>query len=156
MESTPARKRFDRIFGNRPEGYKLGMDIAGCGGFPDISQQTPNVFFCGTFTAGGLKIAVEDDKVHIVQEGKSKKFVDAVDQITFNGAYAARRGQHVFYITERCVFELTEKGLKLIEVAPGIDVEKDILAHMDFKPIIEDYKIMDARIFQEGPMGLKN
>ena len=122
---------------------KFGTNIAGCGGFPDISQQTPNVFFCGTFTAGGLKIAVEDGKVHIVQEGKSKKFVDAVDQITFNGAYAARRGQHVFYITER-------------EVAPGIDVEKDILAHMDFKPIIEDYKIMDTRIFQEGPMGLKN
>ena len=134
---------------------KFGTNIAGCGGFPDISQQTPNVFFCGTFTAGGLKIAVEDGNVRIIQEGKSKKFVKTVDQITFNGSYAARRGQHVFYITERCVFELTEAGLKLIEVAPGINVEKDILAHMDFTPIIEEYATMDKRIFQDSLMGLK-
>ena len=134
---------------------KFGTNIAGCGGFPNISQQTPNVFFCGTFTAGGLKIAVEDGKVKILQEGKAKKFIKNVDQITFNGSYAMRKGQKVHYITERCVFELTKDGLKLTEVAPGIDVEKDILAHMDFKPIIGDYKTMDLRIFQDGPMGLK-
>ena len=105
---------------------KFGTNIAGCGGFPNISQQTPNVFFCGTFTAGGLKIAVEDGKVKILQEGKAKKFIKNVDQITFNGSYAMRKGQKVHYITERCVFELTKDGLKLTEVAPGIDVEKDI------------------------------
>lgn len=134
---------------------KFGTNVAGCGGFPNISQQTPNVYFCGTFTAGGLKIAVEDGKVKILQEGKAKKFIKAVDQITFNGSYAARNGKHVLYITERCVFELTKEGLKLIEVAPGIDIEKDILAHMDFKPIIDNPKLMDARLFQDGPMGLK-
>ena len=86
---------------------------------------------------------------------QSKKFIKAVDQITFNGSYAARNGKHVLYITERCVFELTKEGLKLIEVAPGIDIEKDILAHMDFKPIIDNPKPMDARLFQDGPMGVK-
>ncbi len=75
--------------------------------------------------------------------------------ITFNGSYAARKGKHVLYITERCVFELTKDGLALIEVAPGIDIEKDILAHMDFKPIINNPKTMDARIFQDCPTGLK-
>mgnify|MGYP000161033059 CR=1 FL=1 len=125
--------------------------VAGCGGFPNISQQTKNVFFCGTFTAGGLKVAVEDGKVKILKEGKSKKFIKAVDQITFNGSYAARNGKRVLYITERCVFELTKDGLALVEVAPGIDIEKDILAHMDFKPIINNPKTMDARIFRTAP-----
>ena len=134
---------------------KFGTHVAGCGGFPNISQQTKNVFFCGTFTAGGLKVAVEDGKVKILKEGKAKKFIKAVDQITFNGSYAARNGKRVLYITERCVFELTKDGLALIEVAPGIDIEKDILAHMDFKPIINNPKTMDARIFQDCPMGLK-
>lgn len=134
---------------------KFGTNIAGCGGFPDISQQTPNVYFCGTFTASGLKVEVKDGKLHILQEGKKKKFINAVDQITFNGKLAAKRGQHVYYITERCVFKLTEEGLRLIEVAPGIDVEKDILAHMEFKPIVDGYTTMDERIFADGPMGLK-
>ena len=135
---------------------KFGTNIAGCGGFPNISQQTPVVYFCGTFTAKGLKTKVEDGKLVITQEGKNVKFVKKVDQITFNGSYAARNGKKVFYVTERCVFQLTQNGLKLIEVAPGIDVEKDILAHMDFKPeIASDLKEMDARIFQEGLMGLK-
>lgn len=135
---------------------KFGTNIAGCGGFPNISQQTPVVYFCGTFTAKGLKTEVKDGKLHITQEGKNVKFVKKVDQITFNGSFAARNGKKVFYVTERCVFQLTEHGLKLIEVAPGIDVEKDILAHMDFKPeIAGDLKEMDARIFQEGLMGLK-
>lgn len=134
---------------------RFGPRIAGCGGFVHISQKTPNVYFCGTFTNGGLRVAVENGKVKILQEGKSKKFIKAVDQVTFNGAYAAQMGKNVWYITERCVFKLTAEGLKLMEVAPGIDVEKDILAQMDFKPIIEDYTTMDARIFNEGVMGLK-
>lgn len=134
---------------------KFGTNVAGCGGFPNITQQTHHVCFCGTFTAGGLQIAVEDGKVKIVKEGKAKKFIQNVDQITFNGNYAARHGKRVLYITERCVFELTKEGLKLIEVAPGIDIEKDILTHMDFKPIIDNPNVMDARIFQDGPMGLK-
>lgn len=134
---------------------KFGTNVAGCGGFPNITQKTPNVFFCGTFTTGGLKIAVEDGKVKILQEGKVKKFLKNVDQITFNGNYAARQHKNVLYITERCVFKLTKEGLELIEVAPGIDIEKDILPYMDFKPIIKQPKLMDARLFQDGPMGLK-
>lgn len=88
---------------------KFGTNVAGCGGFPNITQQTHHVCFCGTFTAGGLQIAVEDGKVKIVKEGKAKKFIQNVDQITFNGNYAARHGKRVLYITERCVFELTKK-----------------------------------------------
>lgn len=135
---------------------RFGPRIAGCGGFVHISQMTPNVFFCGTFTNGGLKVAVENGEVKILQEGKSNKFVKSVDQVTFNGEYATKMHKNVWYITERCVFKLTDKGLKLTEVAPGVNVEKDILAHMDFKPIVEDYTTMDTRIFSESLMGLKN
>ena len=84
-----------------------------------------------------------------MREGESRKFVEAVEQITFSGAYAAETGQPVFYVTERCVFRRTPDGMELIEVAPGIDIERDILAHMGFKPIVRDPKPMDARIFRE-------
>jgi len=125
---------------------KFGPKIAGCGGFINISQSTKRVIFCGTFTAGGLKIAVEDGKLLILNEGKTKKLVKEVEQITFSGKYAQSTGQPVLYITERAVFELGPEGVILKEVAPGVDIEKDILGQMDFSPIIGDIKQMDERI----------
>jgi propionate CoA-transferase len=133
---------------------KFGGKLNGCGGFIDISQNSRAVVFAGTFTAGGLDVAIEDGKLRIVKEGRARKFVRAVEQITFSGTYAASKSQPVIYVTERCVFQLTPGGLELIEVAPGIDVERDILAHMDFKPIIHKPVPMDARIFRDEPMEL--
>ena len=134
---------------------KFGPKIAGCGGFINITQNAKKVVFCGTFTAGGLEVAVEDGKLRIIREGTSRKFMKAVEQITFSGNYAKRLNKDVLYVTERAVFRLTGEGLVLIEVAPGIDIEKDILAHMDFRPLIsKDICLMDASIFDEGSMGL--
>jgi propionate CoA-transferase len=133
---------------------KFGGRLNGCGGFIDISQNSRAVVFAGTFTAGGLQIAIEDGKLRIVKEGRARKFVKAVEQITFSGSYAASKSQPVIYVTERCVFQLTPGGLELIEVAPGIDIERDILAHMDFAPIIHKPVQMDPRIFLEEPMEL--
>ncbi|MGH4137847.1 acyl CoA:acetate/3-ketoacid CoA transferase [Clostridium sp.] len=134
---------------------KFGPKIAGCGGFINITQNSKKVVFCGTFTAGGLKIALQEGIINILQEGKVNKFIKTVEQITFSGNYAVDIGQPVLYITERAVFKLTNKGLVLTEIAPGIDLEKDILAHMDFKPIIsENLTFMDQRIFEEKAMGL--
>ncbi|MBP1765103.1 MAG: acyl CoA:acetate/3-ketoacid CoA transferase [Firmicutes bacterium] len=123
----------------------------GIGGFIDIAQNSKKCVFVGTFTTGGLKVKVEDGKLHIVQEGKAKKFVSAVEQITFSGKYAQQVKQEVLYVTERAVFELTPEGVELIEIAPGIDLEKDILQQMDFKPIIKNPKLMPGGIFQEEP-----
>jgi Acyl CoA:acetate/3-ketoacid CoA transferase len=131
--------------------------IAGCGGFVNITQNTKTVIFCGTFTAGGLKIQVDDGKLTIVQEGKVKKFLKDVGQITFSGRFAQEQQQTVKYITERAVFELTGQGLTLTEIAPGVDLEKDILANMDFKPTISsDLKEMDSRIFRAEIMNLSS
>lgn len=128
--------------------------LNGCGGFINISQNSRAVVFAGTFTAGGLKIAIENGSLRIAKEGSTRKFVKAVEQITFSGSYAQKKRQPVIYVTERCVFELTPEGLELTEVAPGIDIEKDILAHMDFKPIVRKPTIMDKRIFIDEPMNL--
>ena len=133
---------------------KFGPKIAGCGGFINITQNAKKVVYCGTFTAGGLKVHVEDGKLVIDQEGKKDKIVEAVEQVTFSGEYAQSIGQPVLYVTERAVFELTAEGVELKEIAPGVDLEKDILAHMGFKPIIKDVKLMDERIFREEKMGL--
>jgi propionate CoA-transferase len=133
---------------------KFGGRLNGCGGFIDISQNARAVVFAGTFTAGGLEIAIEDGKLRIVKEGRSRKFVQQVEQVTFSGQYAAKRSQPVIYVTERCVFQLTEHGLELIEVAPGIDIERDILAHMAFKPHIHSPVPMDGRLFLDQPMEL--
>ena len=120
------------------------------------SQNARKVIFVGTFTAGGLEVAVDDHELRIVTEGRNRKFIADVEQITFNGTYGASRGQDVFYITERCVFRLVEGGLQLTEVAPGIDVQKDILDLMEFAPIMDGApKLMDARIFGEEPMELR-
>ncbi|EKQ57572.1 MULTISPECIES: acyl CoA--acetate/3-ketoacid CoA transferase [unclassified Clostridium] len=135
---------------------KFGPKIAGCGGFINITQNAKKVIFCGTFTAGGLKINVSDGKLFIENEGKSKKFIRNVEQITFSGDYARDVNQPVLYITERAVFRLTNAGVELEEIAPGVDLQRDILDQMDFKPIIsEKLKIMDKRIFEDKFMNLK-
>jgi len=134
---------------------KFGPRFTGPGGFINISQRSKKIVFVGAFTAGKLKVAVEEGKLRIVQEGKERKFLKQVEQVTFSGKYAAEKGQPVLYITERCVFQLTTQGMELIEIAPGIDLKKDILAQMDFKPVIQEPRLMDARIFRLEPMGLK-
>ncbi|MEQ1709915.1 MAG: acyl CoA:acetate/3-ketoacid CoA transferase [Hyphomicrobium sp.] len=134
---------------------KFGPRLAGAGGFINISQNAKSVVFVGTFTAGGLAIAVRDGRLVIVKEGKSRKFVREVEHRTFSGDYAMKRGQPVLYVTERCVFRLTPRGMELTEVAPGIDIGRDILAHMDFQPIVENPALMDEQIFEATPMGLR-
>lgn len=134
---------------------RFGPKIAGCGGFINITQTSPVVVYCGTFTASGLKETVKDGKLTIDQEGKIKKFKKHVEQITFASEYAHQTGQKVLYITERAVFELIDGVLTLTEIAPGVDLEKDILGQMEFKPVISDsLKLMDARLFTDEIMGL--
>ncbi|SDG34770.1 propionate CoA-transferase [Limimonas halophila] len=135
---------------------RFGAKLAGAGGFINISQNARRLIFAGTFTAGGLEVAVEDGKLRIVNEGKARKFNAAVEQVTFSGDHAVNQGQPVRYVTERCVFALTPDGLELVEVAPGIDIERDILAKMDFTPIVRAPKTMDPRIFADETMGLKD
>ncbi|MGZ3535975.1 MAG: acyl CoA:acetate/3-ketoacid CoA transferase, partial [Thermodesulfobacteriota bacterium] len=135
---------------------KFGPKLAGAGGFINISQNAKKIVFVGTFTAGDLKVSVQGEKLWIDKEGKAKKFIHQVEHVTFSGKYAIMKNQPVLYITERCVFSLTKEGMELIEVAPGIDIEKDILSLMDFKPIIrEPLGLMDERIFRLEPMGLR-
>jgi propionate CoA-transferase len=135
---------------------KFGPKLAGAGGFINISQNAKKVVFVGTFTAGGLEVGIEEKKLTIHREGRVKKFVKAVEHVTFSGAYAISKGQPVRYVTERCVFSLTADGMELIEVAPGIDIEKEILQQMAFDPIIKGTPaVMDERIFSPEPMGLK-
>ncbi len=136
---------------------KFGPRLAGAGGFIDITQNAKRVIFMGTFTAGGLKVSINDGQISIDKEGKFIKFMEHVEHVTFSGKYAIKTGQKVLYITERCVFELTPQGMELIEIAPGIDIETDILAHMDFKPVITTApRLMDSRIFRADPMGIIN
>lgn len=135
---------------------KFGPKIAGTGGFVDITQYTPKVVFTGSFTAAGLKEEFVDGKLHIIQEGKVKKFVKNVQQITFSGKVAFDSKQEVWYVTERAVFKLVDGGIELVEIAPGIDLQKDVLDQMEFKPIIsDDLKEMDSRIFKEPIMNIK-
>jgi len=134
---------------------KFGTRLAGAGGFIDITQNAKKVVYCGTFTAKGLKTACEDGKLVIVQEGAKKKFVNQVEHITFSGKYAVQVKQPVLYITERAVFELRPEGVTLIEIAPGIDLQTQVLDQMEFMPkIAEDLKLMDERIFKDELMGL--
>src|SRR5215207_8788119 len=134
---------------------RFGRKLAGAGGFINISQNAKKLLLAGTFTAGGLEIAVEDGRLRIVREGRMPKFLAEVEQITFSGDYAAETGQPVLYVTERCVFRRTPAGMELAEVAPGIDIERDILAHMGFQPIVDAPKPMDPRIFGPEVMGLE-
>jgi propionate CoA-transferase len=135
---------------------RFGPKLAGAGGFINISQNAKTVVFAGTFTAGGLDVQVGDGKLAIVQEGRESKFRAQVEQITFAGRRAAAQGQRVLYVTERCVFELTPRGLVLAEVAPGIDLQRDILGRMGFAPIVESPRAMDARLFRAEPIDLRS
>ncbi len=134
---------------------KLGSHITGCGGFINITQNAKRLFFCGTFTAKNLEITVADGKLRIAREGLVKKFIKKVGHVTFSGEYAAVRGQPVTYITERAVFELRNDGLHLMEIAPGVDLEKDVLGQMGFRPKMDSPpKLMDEKIFKPDLMGL--
>lgn len=135
---------------------KYAGKLVGCGGFINITQNAKQLIYVGTFTAGGLKIKAGQGKLEILNEGKMSKFKKNVEQITFSGKLAHEKNQPVTYITERAVFSLGEDGLYLDEIAPGVDLEKDILQHMDFKPnISENLKLMDERIFIDDQMDLK-
>ena len=135
---------------------RFGKTFAGCGGFINISQNARKVVFVGTFTCSGLSLEIGDGRIRILQEGQSRKFVPAVEQITFSGKRARELGHETMYVTERAVFRLTEKGLRLEEIAPGIDLEHEVLAQMDFTPEIKrPLGTMDPRIFRTEPMGLR-
>ncbi len=135
---------------------KFGPKIAGCGGFIDITQNAKQVIFCGSFVAGKMEISAADGRLCIHKEGDIVKFIPSVQQITFSGDVARTNHKNVLYITERAVFELRPSGITLIEIAPGIDLEQDILAKMDFRPqIAEPLITMDKRIFTDEPMGLQ-
>jgi propionate CoA-transferase len=135
---------------------KFGGRFAGCGGFIDITQNAKKVVFCGTFTTKGLEVKVGDGRLKILQDGSVKKFVKSVEHITFSGEYAGRLGKEVLYVTERAVFRLDKKGLVLEEIAPGVDLERDVLARMEFSPTISsELKLMDERIFRETKMGIQ-
>lgn len=134
---------------------RFGSKLAGAGGFINITQNTPDLYFLGTFTSGKQVLELSEKGIQVIQNGSCRKFKKAVQQITFNGEYAMRRQQRVTFITERAVFRLTPAGIKLVEIAPGIDLQKDILDQMDFMPLIDDdLKPMDARIFRDAPMRL--
>ena len=135
---------------------KFGPKLAGAGGFINISQNAKEVVFVGTFGAGSQKVGAREGRLVVDQEAKFMKFVADVEHVTFSGAYAGKRGQSVLYVTERCVLALRPEGLELVEVAPGVDIERDILARMDFRPLIpRDPAEMDGRIFRPEPMGLR-
>jgi len=127
---------------------RFGNKLIGPGGFIDISQYAKKAVFCGSFMAKGLRVHLEEDRLVIDQEGAVSKFVDSVEEITFSGELCLEEGRHALYVTERCVFELTDRGMQLIEVAPGIDIEHDILAHMGFTPIIGDVRPMPDEVFR--------
>ncbi|MCC7047728.1 MAG: 3-oxoacid CoA-transferase [Alphaproteobacteria bacterium] len=129
--------------------------IVGIGGFINISQNARKVVFGGTFTAGGLDISWPGGRTKIAREGKHRKFLAEVEQLSYNGDYGWQRGQQVLYVTERAVFRRIEDGLELAEVAPDIEVERDVLAHMAIRPrVAKDCREMDARLFRPEPMGL--
>ena len=134
---------------------RFGGDPNGQGGFIDISQTAKKVVFCTNLTTKGFECEIEDGKLRIIKEGQVRKFVDKVDQITFNGKIALEAGHEAYYITERAVFKMSDGGLVLMEIAPGADMEKDIFQQMGFRPLISDkVKTMDPRIFRPGKMGI--
>ena len=134
---------------------RFGPKLAGAGGFINISQSARKVVFIGSFCAGNCEVDIQDGQLCILQDASARKFVPEVEHRTFSGQYAAQRGQEVLYITERCVFRLRAEGLELTEIAPGVDLQRDILDRMDFVPIMESVQPMDARLFRGEPMQLR-
>jgi propionate CoA-transferase len=135
---------------------RFGPTLPGCGGFINISQNSKKAVYCGAFTTKGLEIEGRDGKLHIRHEGSVQKMVEEVDQVTFSGEYARKVGQPVIYITERAVFEIAEEGVVLTEIAPGVDLQRDVLEKMQFKPKISgSLKEMDPRIFTTGSMNIR-
>ncbi|MBF7082558.1 acyl CoA:acetate/3-ketoacid CoA transferase [Desulfallas sp. Bu1-1] len=135
---------------------KLGLLIPGCGGFINIVNNVPRVVFCGYFTAGGLKVEIEDGRLKILQEGKFNKFTDKIEHITYSGEMMRKKQKEVIYVTERAVFKLVREGLEIIEVAPGIDVQKDVLDKLTIPVrVAADLKTMDPRLFRPEPMQIK-
>ena len=134
---------------------RFGKSCAGPGGFINITQSTKNVCFMGGFTATKPTLEIDGGKLNIISDGQGVKFVRKVEQITFSAEYARETGQNILYITERAVFRLAADGIELIEIAPGVDLERDILAHMDFRPLISpELKLMDSRLFRAEKMGI--
>ncbi|OQY17112.1 MAG: acyl CoA:acetate/3-ketoacid CoA transferase [Desulfobacteraceae bacterium 4572_35.1] len=127
---------------------KFGSKMAGVGGFVNITQNSQKLVFCGTFTTGGLEVKMADGKLEILKEGKIRKFIKNVEQISFSGKRALDIKQQVLYITERAVFKLVDKGIELIEVAPGIDIESDVIGLMDFNPIVNNVNLMPKELFK--------
>jgi len=127
---------------------KFGTRLAGVGGFVNITQSARKVVFCGTFTAGGLVVKLLPGRLSIVREGTQKKFVRSLEQVSFNARRARENGQEVLFVTERAVFRLTAAGLELTEVAPGVDLEADILGQMEFRPIVRGIRPMPAHVFR--------
>lgn len=135
---------------------KMGSKAPGAGGFIDITATAKNVIFCSSFTGGGLRTSFSEDGLKIDQEGKFKKLVKEVQQISYNGKEALEQGQNMLYVTERAVFKLTEAGVMLIEVAKGIDVQKDILDQMEFTPLIADeLRYTGTDFYKDGACGLR-
>jgi propionate CoA-transferase len=135
---------------------KFGSKLAGAGGFINISQNAQKVVFVGTFMAGKPVLQAKRRGPHIDAGYGARKFVQEVEHRTFSGSHAAATGKLVLYITERCVFRLCPSGLELIEIAPGLDLQRDILDHMDFVPVMHQApSLMDRRIFRVVPMGLR-
>jgi len=134
---------------------KFGRRLAGAGGFINISQSAKKVVYTGTFLTGASEIVVTPQGLRILRDARTPKFVAEVEHRTFSGRHAAAQGKEVIYVTERCVLALREDGLVLTEIAPGVDLERDVLAHMAFRPRIESLRLMDARIFRDEPMDLR-
>jgi propionate CoA-transferase len=126
---------------------RFGPKLAGVGGFVNITQTAKKVVFCGTFTASGLEVDIDGGRLMVIKEGSVRKFLTRLEQISFNARQAYASKQEVLYVTERAVFRLTREGLELTETAPGVDVDKDILELMDFKPVIKHIKSMPAECF---------
>ncbi|CAG0988529.1 Caffeate CoA-transferase [Burkholderiales bacterium] len=134
---------------------RFGARAPGCGGFINLSQNGRKVVFLGPFPGGGLRTSIAAGRLAIEQEGKHRKFVAEVSQVTFSGRQAAKRGQEILDVTERCVFRLDGDALRLAEVAPGIDVERDVLRLLPFRPRVDSPVLMDAAIFDPAPMRLR-
>lgn len=136
---------------------KFGGKAVGCGGFVDITQFAKKVCFLFTFTSGDLRVRIEDGELHISKEGNYSKFVDQLEQVTFSARWAYERCQEVMFITERAVFDLTSQGLRLLEIAPGVELERDILRQMPFRPeIAPDVRVMESSIFEKSQIGLRS